>query len=226
MINFVSDMKTSGEGHSLKQVLLLFSLTVAALKSGQWVFAGAGYKEYFQAYAALLFLVVPHIFIRIRHYDASILKLRFDQCLKDLSAAVRIGFPVIGSYIIARILYGKFLMGEPIDLSINTGIILAATGQLFAVALPEELFFRGLCQGLLERRNAESWKTGVKAISEIPIILPSALFAAAHFITEPQFYRLATFFPAMLFGYLRRKNDSILPCILIHAAANVAVYLF
>lgn len=82
--------------------------------------------------------------------------------------------------------------------------------QLLLVALGEELLFRGFLQPSLE--SAWNWERAG--------LLSSLLFALSHVLFEASLFRLLTFFPGILFAWLRRRCDSIWPCIILHAAAN------
>lgn len=92
--------------------------------------------------------------------------------------------------------------------------------HLFAVALPEEVFFRGFIQtrlALVMRRRLRILNAPVG----LHIIVSSALFAISHLVAEPHPYRLAVFFPGLLFGWLREKTGGLLAPILFHAACNI-----
>ena len=52
-------------------------------------------------------------------------------------------------------------------------------------------------------------------------IVSSALFAVGHFFTEPHPERLAVFFPALVFGWLRARTGGIGAPALFHALCNV-----
>ena len=96
--------------------------------------------------------------------------------------------------------------------------------QGVVVALPEELFFRGCLHELLERRfppTRRLWGGGVG----VALLLSSAAFALIHLPRQGDPRALATFFPGMVFGWMRSKTGSILaPCI-AHASSNILVRL-
>lgn len=93
-------------------------------------------------------------------------------------------------------------------------------GQLFVIALPEEAFFRGYLQTALEA--AWPWKVRVLG-AEIGagLLVSCALFAVGHLLTVPNPARLAVFFPALLFGYLRARTGGIGSGVVFHAACNI-----
>ena len=53
------------------------------------------------------------------------------------------------------------------------------------------------------------------------LILTSLLFALGHFLVDFNGLRLAVFFPALVFGWLRQSSGSILASILFHASSNL-----
>lgn len=93
--------------------------------------------------------------------------------------------------------------------------------QLFVVALPEEFFYRGY----LQTRLTDAWPGG-------PVIfgvrlgrafwLTALLFALGH-LAIFQVWRLAVFFPAVIFGWMRARTGSVVSGALFHAASNLAV---
>tara|TARA_Y100001934_G_C12312197_1_gene755507 strand:+ start:241 stop:951 length:711 start_codon:yes stop_codon:yes gene_type:complete len=92
--------------------------------------------------------------------------------------------------------------------------------HFLAVALPEELFYRGYLQPRLCSRFRDHalawgfrWNHG--------IALTAALFALAHFIGEYNPARLGPFFPALLFGLLRRRSGGIGGAVFLHGMYNV-----
>ena len=96
--------------------------------------------------------------------------------------------------------------------------------QLVVVALPEELFFRGCLHRLLEQRfpPARRWLGGGVGVA---LLLSSAAFALVHLPKNGDPRALATFFPGLLFGWMRSRTGSILPSVLVHASSNIWVRL-
>jgi membrane protease YdiL (CAAX protease family) len=98
-------------------------------------------------------------------------------------------------------------------------------GQLLVIALPEEAFYRGYLQSALD----EAWAPRVRVLgAELgpSILVTSALFAAGHLTTDPTAGRLAVFFPALVFGWLRTRTRGIGAGLVFHALCNLfASYL-
>jgi membrane protease YdiL (CAAX protease family) len=98
--------------------------------------------------------------------------------------------------------------------------VLLALSQLVVVAVPEELFFRGY---LLERFEARWPSTRTLAGARVgrALLASSALFALGHYLVDFDLQRLAVFFPALVFGWMRARVGSIAPGALYHALCNL-----
>jgi uncharacterized protein len=97
--------------------------------------------------------------------------------------------------------------------------------QVIAIALPEEMFYRGYLQSALERRwpARHSWFGGKLGLA---VLVTSVIFALGHLVTVPHPARLSVFFPSLLFGWLRCRTGGIGASVLFHASCNLlALYL-
>lgn len=54
-------------------------------------------------------------------------------------------------------------------------------------------------------------------------ILATLLFAFGHSLVSPQWWHFATFFPGLVFGWMRQRTGGIVAGALFHAWANVQV---
>lgn len=93
-------------------------------------------------------------------------------------------------------------------------------GQVFAVALPEELFYRGYLQSALDQAFPPRFRV-LGAQVGYGLLLSSLIFAVGHLLTTPNPARLAVFFPSLLFGWLRARTGGIGASVLFHAACNL-----
>jgi membrane protease YdiL (CAAX protease family) len=96
--------------------------------------------------------------------------------------------------------------------------------QLLVVALPEELFFRGFLLGLLEKRFPPKRRILGGGIG-LALVLSSAAFALVHIPKAGDPRVLATFFPGLLFGWMRSSTKSILASTITHGASNILIRL-
>jgi len=85
--------------------------------------------------------------------------------------------------------------------------------QAILVALPEEVFFRGYLYDAFEEKGWE------------PITASSLLFAAGHLAIHASAYRALTFFPALAFGWARKKTGNLYVPVLLHLLYNLLPYL-
>jgi uncharacterized protein len=93
--------------------------------------------------------------------------------------------------------------------------------QTFVVALPEEFFYRGY----LQTRLRDAWPQGrvfFGARLGPAFWLTALLFALGH-LAIFEVWRLAVFFPALIFGWMRERTGSVVGAALFHAAANLLV---
>jgi hypothetical protein len=165
---------------------------------------------------------------RVRHYGLSLGGLLETEPLgarKMLVAGVRaLGWAAL----FAAVTFPAFWAGfwfwyrPQHAFSPNSALLLSdeAWGQLLVIALPEEAFYRGYLQTAFDDVLRHRW-TLLGAKVGPSLLLSSALFALGHLLTEPNLSRLAVFFPALLFGWLRARTGGIGPAVLFHAMCNL-----
>jgi len=85
--------------------------------------------------------------------------------------------------------------------------------QAIFVALPEEVFFRGYLYDVFEEKGWE------------PVTATSLFFAAGHLVIHASAYRALTFFPALLFGWGRKKSGNLYVPVFLHLLFNLIPYL-
>lgn len=111
--------------------------------------------------------------------------------------------------------------GSPLDVGRSfRWIWVLAWTHLLGVALPEEVFYRGFVQ----RRLADTFRRRLRVLGADlgpEVFLASALFALSHLVLIPAPFRLAVFFPGLLFGWIRARTDSTAGSIVVHALSNV-----
>jgi len=87
--------------------------------------------------------------------------------------------------------------------------------QIFAVALPEEFFYRGFLQSSLQQK----WPLG------LAVIITNVFFALGHFVGNLDPTRLLTFFPGLIFSCLVWRFRSLVSAILFHAVFNMVGHI-
>jgi membrane protease YdiL (CAAX protease family) len=111
--------------------------------------------------------------------------------------------------------------GDAVDADRSLGWILELVlVHLLVIALPEETFYRGFVQA----RLAPLFRRRVRILGADVgghVVIASALFALSHLVAIPAPFRLAVFFPGLLFGWLRERTGSLVAPIVLHCASNV-----
>ena len=102
------------------------------------------------------------------------------------------------------------------------GLPLLAAVQLLVVALPEELFYRGWMQTSWARAAPGRGVVLLGARLGAGFLLTQLLFAAGH-LTTLQPWRLATFFPGLVFGWLRERTGGLAAPVTAHALSNLFI---
>jgi membrane protease YdiL (CAAX protease family) len=98
--------------------------------------------------------------------------------------------------------------------------LVLALSQVLVVAVPEEVFFRGYLLARFEERWPSRRRFLGAAVGR-PLLVTSILFALGHFLVDLQPARLAVFFPALAFGWMRSRSGSIAPGAVFHALCNL-----
>jgi uncharacterized protein len=92
--------------------------------------------------------------------------------------------------------------------------------QFVVVALPEELFYRGWVQTSWARSAPSRGMVVLGTRLGAGFFATQVLFALGHLVVlEP--WRLATFFPGLLFGWLREKTGDLATPVTVHALSNL-----
>jgi uncharacterized protein len=198
--------------------------------------------SHLHAAIAAIFLYAPSLAARLsgRPFDYRDAGLRLDPValnLRVLAIALGVTFPLfaVGFFVFYDAVCGPH--GGPFTamfsalcplwrglrggaLRLPPGFLTSALNQLIVVAIPEELFFRGYLMGRLDER----WPAA-RRIFGAPIgpalVVSSLLFALGHLIVVPNPQRLAVFFPALVFGWMRARTGSIIPGAAFHALCNL-----
>ncbi|ABS25477.1 myxosortase MrtX [Anaeromyxobacter sp. Fw109-5] len=99
-------------------------------------------------------------------------------------------------------------------------VLLLLVVQLLVVAAPEELFYRGWMQTSWRRSAPERGVTVLGARLGSGFLWTQLLFALGHLVVL-QPWRLATFLPGLLFGWVRERTGGLVAPVVVHALSNV-----
>ncbi len=99
---------------------------------------------------------------------------------------------------------------------------LLALNQLLVVALPEELFYRGWMQASWAATGSGRRVRVLGAALGAGFLWTQVLFALGHLVVF-QVWRLGTFFPGLLFGWLRERTGNVAAPVFVHALSNLFI---
>jgi len=212
-----------------KSNILIEALAVLAIALGTTLILvntkSASLKPYVDLIISAIWLYLPVILLlakRVSFADLALDKINLVSSLKWLLIASLAVFPV---FYLACWLGAIKIMGWKFNLEIPENFWKLALAQLLLAALPEELFFRGYLQARFNQILGKNWKFLSAQIGP-GLFITAALFALAHFAITPAPDRLLVFFPALLFGWLREKTNSLLAPTLFHFASNITFIIF
>lgn len=230
----------------VREALALWALAFGGLIGAKLLgFAIPFVGRQLKAVAAALFLYVPGIGMRRRGetvddfgvpdwpWRSAAAASSFRRDLKwGLGVCLIMTLPVVAGFFLSlealpflpeairRIVIPYESGGEAIALRFPDRMWLHVLDQVFVVALPEEFFYRGY----LQERLKQAWGRGRLMLLGVPVgaafWLTQGLFAVGH-LGEFHPWRLAVFFPAILFGWLKERTGSIGPAIIVHAWSNL-----
>ncbi len=121
---------------------------------------------------------------------------------------------------LARLL-APYSLPPHLQLRLPSRFALLVANQLLVVALPEELFYRGWMQ--------TSWAAGSRSRAVVlgaalgaGFLSTQVLFALGHLVVL-EVWRLGTFFPGLLFGWLRERTGNLAAPVVVHGLSNVFI---
>lgn len=176
--------------------------------------------EYAFALAAVAQLYGPLWIADRLGLDRAALGLDTQRWPHDVGLALALGLATIIPFALAHHWWQTELFHRSFRLALADDLPVMVLTQLIAVALPEELFFRGYLQARMEHLWPAR-RTLWGAPFGRALLVSSAVFALAHFVGEYSPVRLGPFFPALVFGLLRARTGSIVAPVVYHAFCNV-----
>ncbi|HEX9297973.1 MAG TPA: MrtC family glutamic-type intramembrane protease [Polyangiaceae bacterium] len=177
---------------------------------------------------AVVGLVLRHDVATIRHFGLSLGGL-LEPGPIDVRRLIRdAGVALLWSAALAAVIFPPFVVGFRIywhvrgsfHFRLPASLLDDVVGQALVIGLPEEAFYRGYLMTALDDAWGTPWTLG-KAKLGWGWIVSSALFATGHFLTEPDVQRLAVFFPALVFGWLRARTRGVGASAIFHTLCNV-----
>jgi len=226
---------------SLAEPLVAFATAIAVAAGLFWLGRVVGFvQQIMHGVIACMFLIGPQIAARLsgQAFDdrAAGIKLRpITPSLRVLGLALLVTWPafILGFFVYYGELcpsFGIMHVLSPIcahwrgvagmHLHLPEGFLILALSQILVVAVPEEVFFRGYLLSRFEDRFPSRRRLWGAAVGW-PLVITSLLFATGHFLVDFQPARLAVFFPALAFGWMRSRSGSVAPGAIFHALCNL-----
>jgi uncharacterized protein len=191
--------------------------------AGQWV---PPLRSLVGAAAVAAFLYVPVRFLERSGQDAHDAGWRFDRLKQDLAWSLIACLVILPLFSVAYVQSLKWMAHQPdwirtwlvpdardrpfrLRLRVDLDFLGQVAGNA-AVAFSEEFFYRGYMTFRFEQR----WGAVRTALAA------AAFFALGHLLT-PAPWRLAVFFPALLFAWLRNRTGTIVGAAIAHFLCNV-----
>jgi uncharacterized protein len=214
---------------AVQEALFVWGVSFAAI-----VVTYLAAQGYAKLTATVMFLYLPGLFMRERNEDYATYGVTLRRWKEDLRWFGWVVAVIVPTFFLAFWLWSAVLPHLPARwahlLSPYVGTphfqprLPNRFGEwvidnLFVVALPEEFFYRGY----LQTRLRDAWPRGRVlwgARLGPAFWLTAVLFAVGH-LAIFEVWRLAVFFPALLFGWMREKTGTVMGAALFHAFANL-----
>jgi hypothetical protein len=178
--------------------------------------------------AATWWLVLRHDEDVIRAHGLSLAGVLEPLPLEPKRILREAGQSLLWVLFFAAVVFPPFWLGYRLFWNVHTPFVLRApreplnelVGQFFVIALPEEAFFRGYLQSALDATWKPRWRV-LGAWLGPGLLVSSLIFAVGHVLTTPSPARLAVFFPALVFGWMRARTGGIGASVVFHALCNI-----
>lgn len=208
----------------LLEVTLVFGLVIGICKILYSFRTIPFISQTLPIWAAVLFLYVPLFLLsrtRATPEEWGITPRRF---IFSMNMLLIVSLLFLPSYVLVYWLYRSWWFHLPVHIDFPRGWLLLLLYHLLCVALPEEVFYRGYMQSRINRalpRTLRLFGAGVG----FGWLYTALLFALGHFIISLRPESLATFFPGLLFGWLRERTGSVTTSTFFHALCNATVLM-
>lgn len=215
-------------GHVFRELIALWLVTLLLIRLVVELQSGAGLPEWVLAAVPLLFIYAPVLLCRWRSvdswsYNLSIPAFSDGKSWKTVATTnLRLLLWIGPLFLLGYHFYQTRLFGFDPGHGWPMDPFTLVAYQLFFVAIPEEFFYRGYFQTRLNELMPRKY-----VIFGVPMgwgsVWASLFFAFGHTLVLFQWWHFATFFPGMVFAWLREKTGSVASGAVFHAICNIAV---
>lgn len=198
------------------EVLVLYAIAIATIGLFKLLAFIPFIEDNLWGIAGIVFLFLPVEYLYRKRADLAAFGITWQH----------LGPGVMWALILMAISFPPYILGyewwfgrDTFHFALPSTFWQEVVGNVFLVALPEEAFYRGFMQTRLDgvfkgRVNILGAKVGWA------LVITSALFAAGHLV-EFRADKLGTFFPGLVFGWLRARTGSIGGGVVFHASCNI-----
>jgi membrane protease YdiL (CAAX protease family) len=141
------------------------------------------------------------------------------SALRELGAALRVAAVIFPPFVAG--FYAWHAPARAFALALPADPASFALTQWLVVGLPEEALFRGYMQSRLAESFASRTRLLGATLCVPALLIQAAYFALIHFAIDLSPARLAVFFPALLFGWVRAWRGGIGAAAALHAMCNL-----
>ncbi len=212
----------------LVELTLLWLVTLLLIRAVVTAQRSAGLPDWVLSAVPLLFIYAPVGLCHIRGVDSWGYRLSI-PAFRDARAWLGAAGVAVGAAAVLAVPFGlgyhlwqTVLFGKAPGAGLPADFWTLVAYQIFFVALPEEFFYRGYLQTRLNELWARRW-----LVFGVPLgpgaLLANAYFAFGHSLVQVQWWHFATFFPGLVFAWMRERSGGVLAGALFHALCNIAV---
>lgn len=207
----------------LKSTLWVWFLTMMVIRILHDLQRIPFFAKYDAIFTAVILIYVPVVVFYRRGERVDFFERSVKQFLTSLGWVAVLSaviFPLleIGNHYFQALIMGKHYVGGNYQ-----GLAKIFLFNLVAIAIPEEIFYRGYLQYQLNRVWGRPWRFLGTPIGK-SLLITSVLFALSHSLIQLEWWHFAIFFPALVFGWLREKTGAVTAGALFHALSNVYSY--
>ncbi len=170
----------------------------------------------------LFFFWVPIALIAVRKLPTADYGFDLRNWRSDIGRGLLISMAILPAFAVGYWLWWGVLLHRPIHPGLGAPLFIQIAVQLLAIAIPEEVFFRGYLQTLVAQAWPAKKPWPLVGVEGPAIVVVAAVFALSH-LDRWAPTRLSVFFPGLLFGLLRARSKSLVQPVVVHTLANLTM---